>query len=243
MSFIGNDKEDLLLNSNDLESTGATSADEVFAEGGECDLDCKLLMHEVCRTVPEGSKNCGSVLQTSCCCGRIPAGQKLEYLRLSFGVFTAVESITFVYALIQLVYILSIQTHQDNGPAVGILFLLSCLTLGLNFLIYGIWVVTVTKHPQMCCCSRKVNAVGFCLCQTAHVVMFLFILFLCYALMSLGAFGIAGASGLGSTAPDNVIQRNPYLWGWSAYTMNVVYLIASIIMWIFNVRSLLWLWC
>ena len=238
-NFAGYDKDDLLLNSNDLESTGATSADIVFAEGGECDLNCELLMHEVCRTIPEGSKNCGRVLQTSCCCGRIPAGQMLEYLRLSFGVFTAVESIAFVYAIIQLVYVMSI--HYKNSEP-GVVFLFSCLTLVLNFLINGIWVVTVTKHPQMCCCSRKINAVGFCLFQTAHVVMFLFVLVMFYVFVEIGAFGVISVVFFHSEPKDNVILRNEGLWTWSAVTMNFVYLIACIIMWIFNVRSLLWLW-
>ena len=170
MSTVGDPKDAFLVSNNrseynDLESNQdapySTDPTEVLAKGGECDVDCKLLMYEVGRTVPDGTRNCPRVLR-ACCCGRIPDGQTPEYLRLSFGIFTVIEAIAFLWCFIQYFVF---QDYNSKDGANLYLPLLSGLTLVLNFLISGVWVVTVTKLPQTCCCSRSFNAVCFFLFQ------------------------------------------------------------------------------
>ena len=228
MSIVGDPKNALLVSNNhseynDLESNQDA---EVFAKGGECDVDCKLLMHEVGRTVPDGTRNCARVLRVGFC-GRILDGQAPEYLRLSFGIFTVIEAIAFLWVVIQY-FVLS--------PEIDDLFyfsLVSALTLVLNFLINGVWVVTVTKLPQTCCCSRKFNAVCFFLFQTAHILAFLVFYFVGGTFIYVGLPGASGFGGGGVVKSEFILVIS--------YIMNIVYFLACVMMWIFNVRSLLWL--
>ena len=217
---------DKLWQDDDLESNVV----EVVSKGGECAFDGPLLLlREVCRTVPDGTRQWRQVLCGGC--RHQPDGQVLEYLRVSFGLYAFIQIFTFVYCL--LVFFVFAGGPKE-GTIWGLFFrLLGLLTVAL--LINGIWVLTVTRFPRMCCCSRKVNAVGLCCFQTVCAVVSLGIL---VAYDFFFFFGFAFVAEKEEYHYDFPIENIITIF-WVSCSINLVYLLVSLIMWSFTVRSML----
>ena len=209
---------DKLWQDDDLESNVV----EVVSKGGECAFDGPLLLlREVCRTVPDGTRQWRQVLCG--CCRHQPDGQVLEYLRVSFGLYAFIQIFTFVYCLL-----VFFSTWGPKKNIWGLIFGLSGL-LTVALLINGIWVLTLTRFPRMCCCSRKVNAVGLCCFQTVYAVVSLRILF------AYDFFILIPSLLFGN---ENIITYYATLFVWISCSINLVYLLVSLIMWSFTVRSM-----